>query len=113
MATLAVEQIAETGLAATYNTAAAGGDTFDNDTSGRIFILVKNGDASSMTVSCALAKNPPSIDGFGVIKKDPISVSVPATDERLIGPFPYDAYGANPDIQYTSVTSLTVAVLKM
>ena len=50
MATLAVQNIALTGLEPTFANADAEGDEFAN-TTGRVFLHAKNGDASEKTVT--------------------------------------------------------------
>lgn len=112
MATLSVESIAESGLDATYNVAAAGGDTFSNDSSARIFLHVKNGDASPHTVTVASIVSSREIQGLGTVTKADASAAIPAGEDRFIGPFPFTAFGASPDITYDDVTSVTIAALK-
>lgn len=112
MATLTVQRIVESGLNATYSAAAALGDTFVNDSSERIFLHVKNGDASSKTITIAPEVSSKSVAGFGTMTKATISVAIAAGQDRFIGPFPRGAFG-NPDIQYSAVTSVTVAVIRV
>lgn len=113
MATLSVENVSESGLDATYNAAAAGGDEFVNDSSNRIFLHVKNGDASSHTVTVTAVASSVDIPGYGAMSKDDVSVAVPASEDRFIGPFPRFAFGNTPSITYDDVTSVTVAVMKV
>jgi hypothetical protein len=111
MATLSVETIVDSGLAATYNAAAAGGDTFVNDGSERQFIHVKNANgAATRTVTVAPSTATTTKPGFGTVTRGNISVIVPISGERFIGPFPELAFG-DPDIQYSSEADVTVAVL--
>lgn len=113
MATLSVQSVVEAGLNATYSSAAAGGDTFANTNDNRIIIHVKNGDASSKTVTIAPEVASRSVSGFGTMTKATISVAIPAGEDRFIGPFPFTAFGVNPDIQYSAETSVTLAVLRV
>lgn len=113
MATLSVENVTESGLDATYNSAAAGGDDFQNDSSERIFLHVKNGDASSHTVTVTAEDSSLEVPGYGTVSKSNVSVDVPASEDRFIGPFPRFAFGNTPAITYDAVTSVTVAVLKV
>lgn len=113
MATLTVEDVTESGLNATYNAADAGGDTFANDSSEKIFLHVKNGDASEHTVTVTPVTTSKEVQGFGSMTKSNVSVAVPASEERFIGPFPFQAFGEDPDITYDDVTSVTIAVLKV
>lgn len=113
MPTLNVEDIVEAGLDATYNAADAGGDDFVNDSSKRIFLHVKNGDASSHTVTVSAIESSLDIPGYGLMSKNDIAVAVPAGEERFIGPFPRFAFGNTPAIAYDDVTGVTVAVVKV
>lgn len=113
MATLSVEEISESGLDATYNSAESGGDDFVNDSSNRIFLHVKNGDSSSHTVTVSAIASSVDIPGYGAMSKDDVSVSIPAGEDRFIGPFPRFAFGNTPSITYDAVTSMTVAVMKV
>lgn len=113
MATLTVQAIDEDGLNATYSAAASGGDDFANSPSGRIFLHVKNGDASSHTVTVAAQDNTLTIPGIGSVTKADASVAIPAGEERFLGPFPYGAFGSAPAITYDAVTSVTIAAIKV
>lgn len=113
MATLTVQSITESGLEATYASADAGGDTFANDTTNRIFIHVKNGDASDHTVTVTPATASKEVAGFGTMTKATVAVVVTAGEERFIGPFPRGAFGNNPAITYDAVTSVTIAAVKV
>lgn len=42
-----------------------------------------------------------------------LSVAIPASEDRFIGPFPLTAFGAAPAITYSAVTSVTVAVIEV
>lgn len=113
MATLSVQDITESGLDATYNAAGAGGDDFQNDSSNRIFLHVKNDDASSHTVTVTAEESTLVVPGYGEVSKSDVAVSVPASEDRFIGPFPRFAFGNQPAITYDDVTSVSVAVLKV
>ncbi len=111
MALLATQSITRAGLAPAYAAAAGGGDTFapDADT----FLHVKNASGGALTVTIAT----PRTDTWG----NPIAdnaISVPATTgDRMIGPFPAEAYGdpttGLASITYSGVTSLTIGVFKV
>lgn len=88
MATLTIQSIVESGLNATCSAAGASGDTFANDTTNRIFIHVKNGGASSKTVTIAPETASKDVAGFGTMTKATINVVIPAGEDRFIGPFP-------------------------
>jgi hypothetical protein len=110
MATLATQQIVPGGVAPTYAAAAGGGDQFvpDKDT----FLHVKNGSGGSLNVTVAVPGN----ERYGVATAD-LTVAVPAAGERMIGPFPADAFGdpalsGNAGITYSGVTSLTIGAFR-
>lgn len=107
MATLTAQQIVRAGLEATYAAAAAGGDEFVND--GARFVHVKNDDASAKVVTL---ETQATVDGLAVTDR---TVSVPAGEDRFIGPFPTGTYNDADNklqITYDDVTSVTIAVLE-
>lgn len=108
MAVLTVQDISRTGLNPSYASAAAGGDSFDND--GRTFVHVKNGSAGSITVTV----NSQTACNYGFDHDE--TVSVPAGGERLIGPFPKERFNdadGRVKLSYSAVTSLTVAAIRL
>lgn len=111
MALLTTESIVEAGLDATYNVAAAAGDTYTN--TGKEFVHVKNGSASPVTVTCDAAIASLSVAGYGSLTKAGVSVAIPAGEDRFIGPLGTVAFGAAPLIEYSLETSVTVAVLSV
>lgn len=113
MAVLTVQDITESGLSATYSTAAAAGDSFANDSSEKTFIHVKNGSASSMTVTVAPVESSVDVPGFGTVTKASVSVNVAASGDKFIGPFPFEAFGSAPDVTYSDETSVTLAAIKV
>jgi len=113
MADLSIQDVTESGLNATYSAAEAGGDTFDNDSSNRTFLHVKNGDGSQHTVTVTPIDATKEVQGYGIMEKSTVEVDVPAGEERFIGPFPRAAFGGDPDITYDDVTSVTIAALKV
>jgi hypothetical protein len=109
MATLTAQAISLAGLAATYASAASGGDKVSPGD--RVFLHVKNGAASPITVT--LAANP-TPRGLAVTAP---TVSVPASGDRFIGPLTADAFAAASDglvaVTYSSTTTVTVAALRI
>lgn len=106
MALLNVQKASLTGLAPTFTAAAAGGDAFVND--GRTLLYVKNGGASEITVT--VNSQQPCNYGFD----HDLQVAIPASGERIIGPFRQDRFNdANGQVvvTYTAVTSVTVAAI--
>lgn len=108
MATLSVQEIVLTGLEPSYDAGAAGGDEFVNG--GNTFIHVKNGHTSAQTVTVdSQAKCSQGFDHDA-------AVSVPASGERMIGPFAKDRFNdadGKVQISYSGVTSLTIAVIRI
>jgi hypothetical protein len=115
MATLTVQDSSESGITPTFNSAAGGGDQFANN--GKVFLYLKNTDASPSTVTVTAQQTSYTKDGFGALTKANAEVIVPATTgEKILGPFPMDAFNnssGNCLITYTSVTALTVAVIRI
>ncbi len=110
MATLTVQQIANTGLEPTYAAASAGGDVFEFTADA--FIHVKNGDASSHTVSVVSQYSATP----GIAPAD-IDVAIPSGEERMIGPFKRDFFENSAtgevELTYDAVTSVTIAALRL
>lgn len=110
MATLTVQNINRSGLEATYASAGAGGDEFTNN--GSTFLHVKNGDGSAHTVTVASQYAPVPAG----LAQSNVQVSVPAGEERMIGPFPTRAFNDEDgltQVTYDAVTSVTIAVINI
>jgi hypothetical protein len=108
VATLSVQKVVLAGLTPSYGAAAAGGDEFVN--SGREFIHVKNAHTSPQTVT--VNSQAACSQGFD----HDIAVAIPASEERMIGPFPKDRFddaGGKVQITYSGVTALTVAAVQV
>lgn len=102
MAEFSVEDVQESGLEPTFNSANAGGDSCQND--GVTYLTVKNGDASDHTLTFDRKRN--SNLGQDVDRV----VTVPAGSEVDIGPFPRKWFSSLLEWTYDDVTSVTVAV---
>lgn len=109
MATVSVAAITRDGVALTYATASGGGDKVKPGD--RVFLLVKNGSGSELTVTISGAGQ----TGYGVDNPDK-TVTVAAGADKAIPMLP--AYG-NPDdgnlaaIGWSSPTSVTFAALRI
>lgn len=109
MAQLSIKTIVRGGVQpdeANYPAAASGGDQCDNP--GTVFLHVVNGDTASHDVQ---------VDGkvtkFGK-DIDPDPVTVPAGEERLLGPFPREDFGSTLEWTYpTGVTAVSVQPYKL
>lgn len=109
MALLTPQAIPSGGLAATYAAASVGGDTVPNAEDGRVFLHVKNGGGSAVTVTVGdPGRTPAGNPGT------PSGVSVPAAGDRFI-PLQVgvvDASDGLVDVTYSGITSVTVAALR-
>ncbi|MEO3978771.1 hypothetical protein [Streptomyces sp. CAU 1734] len=109
MAVLTAQAVSLSGLAPSYASAAAGGDKVTP--SERTFLHVKNGAGAPITVTLTASA---SVRGQAVGN---ITVSVPASGDRMIGPLPADLLAGPSDglvpIGYSSATSVTVAALRI
>lgn len=110
MATLTVQESKyDTPVNPNYVAADAGGDEFDNN--GNMLLLVKNGDASDKNVTINSQKN----CNFG-FDHDSGPHTVPAGEERTIGPFNsarFNNSSGRVEVSYDDVTSVTVAVIEL
>ncbi|MFE5514457.1 hypothetical protein ACFQ9J_28380 [Streptomyces sp. NPDC056529] len=109
MAILNTQTIALAGLAPAYTAAAGGGDKCE--VGDRNFLHVKNGSGSSVTVTLTATA---SYRGQAVAN---LTVAVPASGERMIGPLAADLFQSAVDglcgIGYSSATTVTVASLRI
>lgn len=107
---LTVQQIVRTGLEATHAAAQTDGNSFNN--TGKEFIWIKNG-ATDSVIDVDTPRGP---DGQAVVDR---TITVTATEERLIGPFPPEIYnqrGSLGDVvhfNYDSVANVTVAIVRL
>jgi len=75
-----------------------------------VFLYVKNGGASPITVTVI---TPGAVDGLAIAD---LPVTVTNAQERMIGPFPKELYN-QPDntvhVNFSDVTSVTVAAIQL
>lgn len=108
MATLTMQPVPDTGVAPAYAAANAGGDKCVAGNG--VFLHVKNGGASPITVTLA---TPGTVQGLAIADR---AVSVPNAGERMIAvPDLYrdPADGGLASISYSGVTSVTVAAFRV
>ena len=88
--------------------ASVGGDKVSPNPRGAL--LVKNGDASSKTVTVVVPGN----TRYGQAQPD-VAVVIPASEQSLIGPFGPELAGGDGlvAITYSGVTSVTVAAVQI
>lgn len=79
---------------------------------GGVFLVVRNTNAATRTVTLTAVKTSFAKEGFGTVTRGNIAVTVGATNgEQVIGPIPPAAFAdANGDcaITYDAVTNLTI-----
>jgi len=115
---LTVNSVIRAGLVVSYDSGdQSNGHSFDN-TGENVFLLVKNADASPMTVTIT---TPKTVDGHEI---GDLNIEVTNAEERCIGPFPNALYGTvdtDPDpvidpavfVDLSSDTSLTLAAFRL
>lgn len=113
MATIARQKVINTGLEVAYSNCAGGGDVADNS-DGKTFLHVKNASVGDITVTVT-PQNPNVNTGtHGAAVVATVAVVVTAGEQRLIGPFPKQAFNNSSKqlvITYSGVTTLTIAAL--
>jgi hypothetical protein len=118
MALLTLNQITPgTGFVLAGSAASVGGDAFPCGTDERNFLYIKNG-AGSGSITVTIAPNSRTnakVPGAGTLSIPTEAISVAFGAEMLIGPFPaaYADGAGNVDVTYSSVTSVTVAALRL
>lgn len=85
---LSLQTTVRSGLEPAYTAATADGEGIDND-SQRVVLHVKNAGGGAVVVSL---DTPGTVDGLAIPSLD---VTVPAGEERFIGPFPKNVYNQN------------------
>lgn len=111
MAVLTATSLVRTGINPVPATAAdVAGDKCANP-GGDLAFFVKNGGASSITVTRDIRASGPD----GATVTDP-SLTVPAGETRMFGPFPTGIYNdtdGRVNISYSDVTSVTVLAVRL
>lgn len=109
MAVLTVQELhgaaGRAGVTPSFTAAGGSGDTCPNDE--RTFLEVKNGSGASIDVTI---ETPGTVDGLAITDR---VVAVPASGDKMIGPFPKQYYSDTLDITYSSVTSVTVGAFSV
>lgn len=107
MALLAKQGSASASVTYAAATAGAGGDTFRNG--GKERLHVRNAGGSP----CVVTVHRPQTCNFGFSHDTGTTVSVPAGQDRTLGPFDktYNDGSGNVKVTYDQVTSVTVAVI--
>jgi len=107
---LSVQPLGRNGINPSFGAAETDGNSWRN--TGREFLHVKNG-ATAVVVTVV---TPRTVDGQAVTSR---TVTVPASAERMIGPFPpsiFNQGGSAGDVvhvNYDDVTNVTVGVFRV
>tara|TARA_R110000796_G_scaffold93998_1_gene198713 strand:- start:2931 stop:3275 length:345 start_codon:yes stop_codon:yes gene_type:complete len=112
MATLVAQKITQAGLKPVYATATAAGDLLVN--TGIQYFHVKNGSGVSVTASVIPVVTLVTDPLLGVLVKETATLILAAGEEGFLGPFENDAFNSPTgtiELEYTAVTSVTVAAL--
>lgn len=114
MAALTLQDIAPTGLNPSYS-AVNSSDTVKVSTGQRVFLHVKNGSGSSINVTITAVKTSATVAGVGGVTISDEVVAVPASGERMIGPFTEAYMDTDGDVTigYSSTGSVTAAALRL
>ncbi|MFJ2579969.1 hypothetical protein [Kitasatospora aureofaciens] len=110
MALLSIQTIKPGGITPAYSAASAGGDKVSLSAA-NTFLHVKNGSASSITVTVTTQNN--SYKGLTVPDR---TVTVAASGEQMIGPLDAQLHAdinQQASIGYSAVTSVTVAAFRL
>lgn len=109
---VAVQSASRAGLAANYTAAVADGHMFAND-GRRTFLHVKNTDASSRVLTFQI---PRKIDNQSVANSGR-QVTINATSELFLGPFPAHDYNQPSDgrvwLDYSATPGVSIAVVQL
>tara|TARA_R110000803_G_scaffold110310_1_gene178691 strand:+ start:23 stop:367 length:345 start_codon:yes stop_codon:yes gene_type:complete len=112
MATLTAQKITQAGLTPTYASAAVAGDLVLN--TGIQYFHVKNGSGVSVTSSVTPVVSTVVDPLLGTLVKEIATLVLAAGEEGFLGPFETAAFNSTTgtiEIEYTAVTSVTVAAL--
>lgn len=107
MATLTIQPVPHTGLTPTLAAASAGGDSAP--TGAGVFLVVKNGDASSHTVTLV---TPGTVDSLAVADRA-VTVAAGATSYVPLTSVYRNPTSGLASWTYDAVTSVTVGVLRV
>ena len=120
MADLTKQLVTVAGVEPTFTSAGGGGtgagtdDIVDND--GKTLLYVKNGHTSAIQVTITSQVTSLDVAGYGDATYSNVVLSVPASEDRVFGPFPkkrFDDSDENIVVSYDEITNVTVAVLQI
>jgi hypothetical protein len=115
MATLTPQTVVLAGLAASFASCAAGGDEFVCPADGLTFVEVVNGDSGSHNITVKAQRAFTRQDGVGQAAVADMVIALAASARKVIGPFPaaYIRGDGKVRLEYSAVTSQTIAVLRL
>jgi hypothetical protein len=112
MATLIAQKISQSGLKPVYSSASALGDLLVN--TGIQYFHIKNGSNISITSSVVPITETFISPLFGVLVKETAALTLGSGEDGFLGPFEVDAFNSATgtiEIEFTAVTSITIAAL--
>ena len=112
MALLTAQQISQSGLIPVYSAADVAGDTLVN--TGIQYFHIKNGSAVSVTATVIPVVTTVKDPLLGELTKENATLVLAAGEEGFLGPYEIDAFNSPTstiEINYTAVTSVTIAAL--
>ena len=109
LTTLTVQEIVRTGLSPTLGAANTDGSYVPNN--GRVFLDVRNVNAAARNVTIA---TPGTVDGLAVADRTVnVAIGSVTPQQKLIGPFPPETYGATLTVTFDAVVDLTIAAIQL
>lgn len=105
---ITVQQVANTGIVATYEAANAAGNSFTNNEKSWMEVINGSGSSINVTITTAGTAN-------GIAVADPV-IAVAAGATKKIGPFPsypFEAADRSINVDYSAVTTVTVSVFTL
>lgn len=103
---LAPQDSTRNGLALAFTAANVDGHSVLN--TGKVLLYVKNGAAAAINVTVQTPGT--ADDGLAIADK---IVSIPATGERVLGPYPPPIYGDDMLVDFSAITTVTIAALRI
>jgi hypothetical protein len=112
MAVLTVQDITRASMVPTYAAAAAAGDTFVDDGTGRTYVEAVNGSGAPITVTIASTFSPAANSGQAAAN---LAIAIAAGARRKFGPIGPNFRSANGTVTmtYSAHADLTVGAFKL
>ena len=120
MANLTIQDALLAGLNVSFAAAGGGGSGAGADNilanDGKSVLYVKNDNAGSVDVTVTSEVTAKTIVGYGSATFSDVTVSIPAGEERMIGPFPTSRFNdssSQVSVSYDEISSVTVAAVRI